>query len=175
MSQVIDWIRPWTRTPTLVLVDRAGTTRPSGPLFLPSQWPTFLCTIAEAQRVAALPGSPWFFAQELGGKKGWRVLSAMYRVAQHCVTITARFSCSHYYIIILYRDFRRGSFVPRKGVLCVATCTAGFVPLLSVHPGAARALWAALCSRVLLPRLRLHRPHVLPVLFNIYMYIRAAR
>lgn len=29
------------------------------------------------------------------------------------------FSCLHYYIIILYRDFRRGSFVPaERGVMC---------------------------------------------------------
>lgn len=28
------------------------------PLFLPSQWPTFLCTIADPQRVVAAPWNP---------------------------------------------------------------------------------------------------------------------
>lgn len=127
----------------------------------------------EAQGVVAFPETPRFFAQELasGEKKGEGSFEPMYVPVRAALS---PFPCSHYYITILYRDFRRGSFVLLgNGVLCVATCAAGFVPLLSVYPGGAALLARVLSSLCLLPFTQTARASLL--LFNIYVYMLPRR
>lgn len=61
----------------VLVVDRVGVLL--NPLFLPSQWPTFLCTIANPQRVVAAPWNPSVFREgtRVGGKGLARPLSPL--------------------------------------------------------------------------------------------------
>lgn len=101
-------------------VDRASVLlNPLSPF--PLNGPHFFAQSHNPQRVVAVPWNPSVFraATRTEGKGLAGPLSPL---------------LLHYYIIILYRDFRRGSFVPEeRGVMCYATCATGFAPLLTVY------------------------------------------
>lgn len=86
--------------------------------------------------------------------------------------------CSHYYITILYRDFRSRIVCASSGKGCYVCSHVrrGFCPFIKRLPRWSSALARVLSSLRL--RLRLHRPHVLPKsgrLFNIYVYMLQRR
>lgn len=132
-------------------VDRAGVLlNPLSPF--PLNGPHFFAQSHNPQRVVAVPWNPSVFraATRTEGKGLAGPLSPL---------------LLHYYIIILYRDFRRGSFVPEeRGVMCYATCATGFAPLLTVYPGL-NTTSIPFCVPFT------QSWHVVPVLFNIYVCI----
>ena len=131
---------PGTRARALVLVDRAGD--------YASFWPTLsslsmahisLHNRTEAQRVVAFPRNhpSVFRAGTRFGRERKRVERGP---LSRCTYRFARsFPCSHYYITILYRDFRSRIVCAarERGVMCSHVRRGFCVPLLSVYPGGA--------------------------------------
>lgn len=162
-------IHPWSRARALVLVDRAGG--------YASFWPTLsslsMAHISphnrtEAQRVVAFPETPRFFPQELAsGRKGVEgaLSRCTYRFARHCHRSRAPIITSQYYIATSVED-RLCHY--GKGVLCVATCAAGFVPLIKRLPRRSSAFARVFCGSLLPPFTQTARASL--SLFNIYVY-----